>query len=157
VIDFARIVVRSKGGVTVTHDRDETDDTQQDEINMPCDALILKGHCVVNEAMLTGESVPQLKETIRSNVELLKKQVSDSDIAGQDNDNNPLSSDSRRHMLYAGTTIMQHTENLSTENQSLKNTVTIPRSPDKGCLCIVMRTGYGSVQVRYVQLVQLYV
>jgi cation-transporting P-type ATPase 13A2 len=35
--------------------------------DMPCDAIMLKGECVINEAMLTGESAPSIKTGIPKN------------------------------------------------------------------------------------------
>lgn len=37
----------------------------KEETTCPCDAVLLAGSCVINEVKLTGESVPQRKESIQ--------------------------------------------------------------------------------------------
>lgn len=35
-----------------------------DDCLMPCDLILLSGQCIMNEAMLTGESIPVIKQTL---------------------------------------------------------------------------------------------
>jgi cation-transporting ATPase 13A1 len=54
-------------------------------IELPCDMVILDGSCAVNEAMLSGESVPQFKEELIGATEILSFK------------------DHKKHILFAGT------------------------------------------------------
>ncbi|KAG8430963.1 hypothetical protein GDO86_019649, partial [Hymenochirus boettgeri] len=62
-------------------------------ILMPCDAALLSGECMVNESMLTGESVPEMKTPLTD---------------GPQANFTPYSPDEhRRHTLFCGTHIIQ--------------------------------------------------
>ena len=60
-------------------------------ISLPCDLILLTGSVIVNEAMLTGESIPVLKSSIPTN-------VSSSDIYTEKG--------SDKHTLYGGTNVI---------------------------------------------------
>ena len=65
-------------------------------MSIPCDCLILRGSAVVNEASLTGESVPQMKDCL-SGETVASDPKAPLDIAGEHKVN----------VLYSGTTLMQ--------------------------------------------------
>lgn len=59
---------------------------------MPCDMVLLSGSCIVNESMLTGESVPVIKNGIT-----LTNEMYDPDVPDK----------SKKHTLYSGTKVIQ--------------------------------------------------
>eukprot|EP00834_Sanchytrium_tribonematis_P000475 NODE_9_length_64580_cov_1.431941.p2 type:complete len:1144 gc:universal NODE_9_length_64580_cov_1.431941:46758-50189(+) len=95
------------------------------ETLVPCDAILLKHSCVVNEAILSGESTPVLKESI-----LIRN--------GQDLINN----NSKLHMIYGGTQVLQISEQTGDFNTGFN----IPNAPDNGVVAQVLVTGFNTTQ-----------
>ena len=70
---------------------------------MPCDAILMSGSCIVNESMLTGESVPVIKNEIQSESKWYDPQDFDS---------------SKKVTLFSGTKVIQ-TRSKKDENEVL--------------------------------------
>lgn len=117
-----------------------------EDSGLPCDMLLVQGTCIVNEAMLSGESTPLLKESIelRQDAELL-------DIQGAD----------RNSVLFGGTKVLQSDGSSASQRQAateeggvpppLKGAHTSRITPDGGCLAVVLRTGFGTSQGQLVR------
>ncbi|KAG0237008.1 hypothetical protein BGW41_000300 [Actinomortierella wolfii] len=97
----------------------------KEDSGVPCDMVIVDGTCIVNEAMLSGESTPLLKEGV-----MLREEDDVLELNGAD----------KLNVLYGGTKVLQVTPS----SGSLK-------APDGGCLCYVVRTGFGTAQGKLVR------
>lgn len=120
------------------------------EISVPCDVLLIHGSCIVNEAMLTGESLPQRKEGVGEAEDLDLTQplhVADGAATG---------SPHRRFVVFGGTHIMQHEPEKQTALDGTKQRLQssgapvdgmrMERPPDRGCTAVVLRTGFETCQ-----------
>jgi cation-transporting ATPase 13A1 len=124
---------------------------------VPADILLLRGSTVVNEASLTGESVPQMKEGISELTEGVELDMK---------------TRHKTHVLYAGTKMLQckgvevvEAEEASSDEEEEKTTKNspashlhvygdIPNPPDGGCICFVLRTGFSSAQGKLVRMIE---
>lgn len=94
----------------------------KEDSGVPCDLLLLRGSCIVNEAMLSGESTPLLKESVE-----LRPGDDKLDMDGVD----------RNSVLFGGTKVLQAT-GVDPKDKFA--------APDGGCIAIVLRTGFGTSQ-----------
>lgn len=95
---------------------------------IPGDIVLVAGGCIINEAMLSGESTPQLKENARGRE---SNEVLDMAV-------------DRGNLLFGGTKVIQVTA--ETEKLDCK-------SPDGGCLGVVVRTGFATQQGKLVRTI----
>lgn len=100
------------------------------------DVLLLAGTCIMEEAVLTGESTPQWKVPIGPP---LDKSAAGAKRSGQ----SELDPDARLNVardknqaLFSGTKVLQHTPDKEARI----------RTPDGGCLAVVLRTGFETSQ-----------
>ncbi|KAL4527712.1 hypothetical protein Ndes2437A_g02854 [Nannochloris sp. 'desiccata'] len=101
-----------------------------EDVIVQADMILLAGTCIVDEAVLTGESTPQWKNPI-------------GEATGDEVDASELSPTSRlsikrdrMHVVFGGTKLVQVTG----DNEAHV------RTPDGGCLAVVLRTGFGTAQ-----------
>ena len=98
---------------------------------LPCDCLILSGSCITNEAQLTGESIPQIKESLEFTT-----------LKSFDISNGIINDELKRHVLFSGTTLIQDIASTTTSADSV-----IPTPPLGHCVALVIQTGFRTSQV----------
>ncbi|GAA56534.1 cation-transporting ATPase 13A1 [Clonorchis sinensis] len=97
---------------------------------IPCDLLLVRGTCVIDESMLTGESVPVSKEPC----EALRPDEQFTFDEGH-----------KSQVLFGGTKVVQFNPPLKSSNQL--------KAPDNGCICFVLRTGLSTSQGRLLKTI----
>ena len=105
---------------------------------LTCDMLVLSGSAIVNEAMLTGESIPQIKNSLMK-------------IDNEYENELDCKSKHKNSVLFAGTKVVKSMSSAE-ENEPLPPNVGVP-PPDKGCICLVLKTGFTTSQGKLLRTV----
>lgn len=106
----------------------------KEDSGVACDMLLVEGSAIVNEAMLSGESTPVLKDSVQ-----LRPADANLDPEGLD----------KNAFLWGGTKVLQVQHgNASTDAPDTIPQVAsgVPPAPDKGALAIVIKTGFETNQ-----------
>ncbi|KAH7163388.1 hypothetical protein B0J13DRAFT_634636 [Dactylonectria estremocensis] len=102
----------------------------KEDSGVACDMLLVEGTAIVNEAMLSGESTPLLKDSVQ-----LRPADAPIDTEGLD----------KNSFLWGGTKVLQVTHgNPDVEKPKLASGV--PTPPDNGAMAIVIKTGFETSQ-----------
>jgi manganese-transporting P-type ATPase len=102
----------------------------KEDSGVACDMLLVEGSVIVNEAMLSGESTPLLKDSIqlRPGDARLEPEALD-----------------KTAFLFGGTKVLQITHGNS-EEEKPKLASGVPTPPDNGAMAIVVKTGFETSQ-----------
>ncbi|KAF2456274.1 P-type ATPase [Lineolata rhizophorae] len=106
----------------------------KEDSGVACDMLLVEGTAIVNEAMLSGESTPVLKDSIQL-------RPGDARVEPDGLDKNAL--------LFGGTKVLQVTHGTSSDDapDTLHSVASgVPTPPDKGAMAIVIKTGFETSQ-----------
>ncbi len=106
----------------------------KEDSGVACDMVLVEGSAIVNEAMLSGESTPVLKDSIQL-------RPGDAPIEPEGLDKNAF--------LYGGTKVLQVAHGTATEDAP--DTVPtlasgVPAPPDHGAMAVVVKTGFETSQ-----------
>lgn len=102
----------------------------KEDSGVACDMLLVEGTAIVNEAMLSGESTPLLKDSIQ-----LRPGNAPIEPEGLD----------KNAFLWGGTKVLQVTHGNPDEERP-KLASGVPAPPDNGAMAIVMKTGFETSQ-----------
>lgn len=102
----------------------------KEDSGVACDMLLVEGSVIVNEAMLSGESTPLLKDSVQL-------RPGDATLEPEGLDKNAF--------LYGGTKVLQITHG-SSEEEGPKIASGVPTPPDNGAMAIVVKTGFETSQ-----------
>lgn len=103
---------------------------EKEKIPVACDMLILSGSVNVNESMLNGESVPQIKDSIMK-MDFLQ------------NSNLDIKNKHKNSIIFAGTKVLKAERN--EENEPLPKNIKTP-PPISGAICLVIKIGFDTIQ-----------
>lgn len=93
---------------------------------LPCDMVVLSGSCVVDESILTGESIPLIKDSIL-NVSEKEERLN-------------IGTKHKSNLLFCGTEVLQ----TFSPSELPKNITSMP--PDNGTIAFVIRTGFDTAK-----------
>ena len=105
-----------------------------EDSGVACDMLLIEGTAIVNEAMLSGESTPLLKDSVQL-------RPGDAAVEPEGLDKNAF--------LHGGTKVLQITH--ASASEDAPETVSalasgVPPPPDKGAMAVVIKTGFETNQ-----------
>lgn len=142
IVSISSKKATEKEAVERTDSNGKAQGPEQNDLTVPCDCILLRGSAIVNEATLTGESVPQMKDALSMNAD----EDAHVDIFGKH----------RIHALFSGTSLIQATpaqRSLTNSGEGDKSGP-VPDPPNDGVLCFVLRTGFNSSQGELMRMIE---